>query len=149
MHNTEEKPIRIWLRNENCNQVVDRMLTYLRPDSRYVVKYDRRQAQVFAAALLRHGKTHPALVVNKRKIVAGLGPVEGSRKLFGRSFPTIDIELLNKQELQHWVTRMVNLAKREGWPKEMLSVEFQVLAQIKFGFDLNFGGVELACNELV
>ena len=139
----------MWLRNENCNRVVDRKLTYLRPDLRYAIKYDTRQTQVFAAALLRHGKTHPALLLNKRKIIAGLGPVEGSRKLGARSFPTIDVELLNKHELQRWVARMINLAAHEDWPQKFLSIEFQVLAQIDFGFDLNFGGIELACNEPV
>jgi len=144
MRKINEEPIRMWLRNKNCEQVVERKLTYLRPDPRFVRRYDRRQAQLFVGALIRHGKTHPALLVNKRKIVAGLGHIEGSRKLGAPSFPTIDLELLNKHELQRWVTTIKNLAKREGWPQEFLAIEFQVLAEMNLGFDLNFGGVELA-----
>jgi len=30
-----------------------------------------------------------------------------------------------------------------------LSIEFQVLAEMNLGFDLNFGGVELACTDPV
>jgi hypothetical protein len=147
MPKTNEEPIHVWLRNSNCEQVVERKLTYLRPDPRFVRKYDRRLAQLFVGALLRHGKTHPALLVNKRKIVAGLGHIEGSKKLGGSRFPTIDVELLNKHELQRWVTTIRNLAKREAWPRDILSIEFQVLAEMNLGFDLNFGGVELARTD--
>lgn len=145
MPKVSEKPVRVWLRNETCNRIVVRKMTYLRPDPRFVIKHDRRQTQLFLAARVRHGQTHPALLLGNRKIVAGLGPMGGARQLFMSHYPTIDVELLNRHELQRWVTQMVNLAKREGWPPEIPAIELQVLAQMDFGFALNFGGVNFGC----
>lgn len=109
---------------------------------------DKQIAQI-AASIRQFGFTNPVLIDEEGGIVAGHGRVAAAKQLGITDVPTIVLGRLTPAERRAYVVADNRLAELAGWDREILKIEFQVLAELELDFELEITGFETAELDLL
>lgn len=104
---------------------------------------DKQIAQI-AASIRQFDFANPVLVDGDGGIIAGHGRVAAARQLGIAEVPTIELAHLSAAERRAYVIADNRLAELAGWDRDILKVEFQALAELDLGFELEITGFETA-----
>lgn len=104
--------------------------------------HSKKQINQITKSIETFGFTNPILIDDDNNIVAGHGRYEAGSKLQLSKFPTIRLSHLTKDELRTYALADNKIAEQAGWDSELLSLEFQELAELDF--DLEITGFSVA-----
>lgn len=109
---------------------------------------DKQIAQI-AASIRKFGFANPVLTDSGGGIIAGHGRVAAAKHLGIAQVPTIELAHLSDAERRAYVIADNRLAELAGWDREILKIEFLVLAEMDLDFDLEITGFETAELDLL
>lgn len=117
-------------------------LAELKPWLRNARFHSRRQVKQLAQSIRRFGFTHPILVDEENRILAGHGRVRAAHVLGFAQVPCLRIEHLSKAEKRAYVLADNKLALNAHWDHKLLAEELSDLIADDFSLDTGFSIAE-------
>jgi len=102
------------------------------------------QVKQLARSIRRFGFTHPVLIDEQRRILAGHGRVQAAIQLGLAEVPCIAIDHLSESEKRAYVIADNKLALNSGWDRKLLAEEMKQLVAEDIHFDVGATGFSLA-----
>ncbi len=115
----------------------------LTPYERNARKHTDKQITKIAASIDQFGFNNPILTDKNNVIIAGHGRWSAAKKLKMPEVPTICLEHMSEDEIRAYIIADNKLAELAGWDHDILAIEFQHLASMDIGFDLEITGFEM------
>lgn len=128
-------------------QVVERVLSELRPSERNARKHSQKQIHLIAESIKGFGFVAPIMIDGRGEIVAGHGRYEAARLLGIDKVPTIRLDHLGPQQIRAYRIADNRLAELASWDEEILKLELGDLVEIDFAVELT--GYETAQIDLM
>lgn len=128
-------------------QVVERVLSELRPSARNARTHSQKQIHLIAESIKAFGFVVPLLIDGADEIVAGHGRYEAARLLGIDKGPTICLDHLNPHQIRALRIADNRIAEMAGWDEEILKLELGHLVEIDFAVELT--GYETAQIDLM
>jgi hypothetical protein len=102
------------------------------------------QVKQLARSIRRFGFTHPVLIDEHGRILAGHGRVQAAIQLGLTEVPCIAIDHLSETEKRAYVIADNKLALNSGWDRKLLAEEMKLLVAKDINFDVGAMGFSLA-----
>jgi hypothetical protein len=103
-----------------------------------------KQVKQLAQSIRRFGFTHPVLIDEHKRILAGHGRVRAASQLGLAEVPCIEIGHLSEAEKRAYVIADNKLALNSGWDRKLLADEMQTLLAEDVDFDAGALGFSVA-----
>lgn len=117
-------------------------ISTLNSASRNPRTHSQAQLRQIADSIKTFGFTNPILIDGNQTIVAGHGRIEAAKLLGLECVPTICLDGLTRAQLRAYAIADNKLAENAGWDNEILTLEFQYIAELDIEFDLTLTGFE-------
>ncbi|MGE3874241.1 MAG: ParB/Srx family N-terminal domain-containing protein [Parvibaculaceae bacterium] len=118
-------------------------LAELKPWPRNARIHSRRQVKQLAQSIRRFGFTHPILVDEDNRILAGHGRMRAAAELGLAAVPCLRITHLSPAEKRAYVLADNKLALNAQWDHKLLAEELGGLLAEDVAFDIGFSVVEM------
>jgi DNA modification methylase len=116
---------------------------HLKPYARNARTHNDKQISKIAASIKKFGFNNPILIDKNNTIIAGHGRWQAAKQLNMAEVPTLCLEHLSPDEVRAYMLADNKLAELAGWDQEILAIEFQHLASLDLGFDLEITGFDM------
>ncbi|MDG1287388.1 MAG: DNA methyltransferase [Rickettsiales bacterium] len=130
-------------------KAVYREIGALKPYHQNARTHSPKQIRQIAKSIEQFGFNNPILIDEKNGIVAGHGRLEAAKLLKLTEVPTIQLSHLTPELARAYMLADNRIAEESGWDKGILTIEFQGLADLDLGFDLDTTGFEMAEIDLL
>jgi DNA modification methylase len=121
----------------------------LKPYERRARTHNENQLSALMASVDAFGFVDPIIVDANYRVLAGHGRWEAAKRLGYAQVPVVRIEHLTEDEIRAYVIAANRLAELAGWDRSILAIEFQALAQIDLGFELDVTGFSVGEIDLI
>ena len=125
-------------------EIVYRKISDLQPRPGNPRTHSTKQIEQIAKSIERFGFNNPVLVDDDGGVVAGHGRLEAAKLLGMTEVPTVLLSDMSDADIRAYVIADNRLAEQSGWDKDLLAVEFKILSDLDYDFDMTLTGFELA-----
>ena len=119
-------------------------LADLIPHERNARTHSKKQLKQIADSIKRFGFTNPVLVDACNSVVAGHGRIEAAKMLGMTDVPVLRLEHMTEAEKRAYVIADNRLAELAGWDNDLLTLEFEAIAELDNDLDLALTGFDPA-----
>ena len=106
--------------------------------------HSRKQVKQLADSIRRFGFTHPVLIDEDNRILAGHGRIEAARALGLTEVPCLRLDHMSETEKRVYVIADNRLALDAGWDGKKLAQELEGLLAEDLHFDIGVTGFSIA-----
>jgi hypothetical protein len=106
--------------------------------------HSKKQIAQISESIRTFGFTNPVLIDDGKTILAGHGRVEAAKSLGIEHVPCVRLSRMTSAQKRAYVIADNKLAANAGWDEEVLALEFQELAEIDLGFNIELTGFSTA-----
>ncbi|MCK0102128.1 DNA methyltransferase [Pseudohalocynthiibacter sp. F2068] len=115
----------------------------LNPWARNARTHSKKQVRQIADSIETFGFTNPALIDERRTILAGHGRIEGAKLLGITKVPCLRLDYMSEEEKRAYVLADNKLALNAGWDEDLLAVELGALMSADLEFDVSVTGFSI------
>jgi len=148
--NPTRRPARLRNQRSTIEQVIElRPIDSLLPYERRARTHSDDQIAMIMGSFQAFGFVGAIIVDGRGRILAGHGRWEAAKRLGFSEVPVVQVDHLTEDEIRAYVIADNRLCEKSGWSKEVLALEFQHLASVDLGFELDVIGFSIGEMDFV
>jgi DNA modification methylase len=129
-------------------QVVQRLVSDLKPDPKNARLHDARQINMLAKSINAFGFNVPVLIDAESNVLAGHGRLLACQKLGIQEVPTISLAHLSPEQAKAFMLADNRLTEFAKWDDKLLAVQLKELSLVNLDFELEATGFSIGEIDL-